>query len=171
MNKDICKIISCGKRVKCRELCSMHYKRAYEKATEKTRLYDIWRSMVARCYDEDHKSFEYYGGRGISVCTRWLIGTLMIKPYKLFALDMGPRLTKDLSLERIDNNGNYEPSNCRWATRTEQHRNKRSNKLITYKGTTKCLSEWAELLGIPRESIDSRLRRGWSIEDALFGRR
>ncbi len=107
----------------------------------KRKEYRAWRSMLLRCNYPNHKSYKVYGGRGVKVCERWLA-------FKAFWDDMGPRPSPTHSLDRIDNDGNYEPHNCRWATREEQQRNKRNNHLVTYNGETKCVAEWAILFGI-----------------------
>lgn len=114
-------------------------------------LYNIWISMIARCDNPNHLSYKYYGGRGIKVCDRW---------YDLlsFAEDMGPR-PKRLTIDRIDNNGNYEPSNCRWVTYKQNSRNKRSNRIIEYHGIKKCISEWAEFFNIRNDTFDHYMKR------------
>jgi hypothetical protein len=104
--------------------------------------------------------YPYYGGRGIRVYERWL-------DFRVFFKDMGPRPSKLHSLERKDNNGNYEPGNCRWATHIEQMRNKRSNRLITFKGRTLPLSAWAESIGVSTKVLWARLHAGWSLAKAL----
>lgn len=122
--------------------------------------YSTWARMIARCYNQKHPAFENYGARGISVCDRW-------KMVENFLLDMWPRPSSKHSLDRINNNGNYEPSNCRWATDKEQQRNKRNNCLLTFNGETLCCATWAERLNIRPGVIVNRLRSGWSEERAL----
>ena len=100
-----------------------------------------------------------YGGRGIKVCDRW-------QDFENFAADMGPR-PEGCSIERIDNDGGYNPENCRWATRKEQNRNTRRNKLMTMGGVTRCLSEWAEVVNIHETVLRQRLFMGWTDEKAL----
>lgn len=121
--------------------------------------YHSWCGMIARCTNPGHGSYARYGGRGISVCEPWL-------DFANFLADMGEK-PKGASIDRVDTNGNYEPSNCRWATAKEQGRNKRNNRLLTYQGETLCLQEWAERLGIRGETIWGRLDTGWSVNDAL----
>ncbi|MFB6873719.1 hypothetical protein [Streptomyces sp. NPDC056323] len=125
-----------------------------------SRLYKIWRGMVRRTSDPNNPDYARYGGRGISVCEDWR------KSFEAFARDMGKR-PEGMTLDRIDNDGNYEPSNCRWSTATEQARNKRSNRLLTYAGQTLPISVWAEHTGIRGHTISSRIRCGWSVERAL----
>ena len=103
-----------------------------------------------------------YRERGITVCERWLV-------YTNFLDDMGPRPSPKHSLDRINNDGNYEPGNCRWATSTEQNRNTRANILLTYAGKTQCMADWAEELGISYSAIKQRVRRGWTAEETLTG--
>lgn len=126
-----------------------------------TRLYYIWLNMRRRCFSKKSLDYRYYGGRGITICAEW-------SDYANFynwAMANGYR--DDLTLERIDNNGNYEPSNCRWVTRKEQARNTRQNHLISFNGETKTLAEWAETYGLNRSALLARLQRGWPIELAL----
>ena len=158
---------NCERKSKAKGLCLKHYKQVYYNRGETDKLYDIWRQMTLRCYDATNVSYHNYGARGIRVCSRWLVGALNVKPHKVFRLDMGERPSTDYSLERKNNNGHYEPDNCKWATKQEQCRNTRTNLLITFNGETKCLSEWAETLGIPRTRITDRLKLGWTLEDAI----
>jgi len=124
--------------------------------------YRAWVSMKSRCYDPNFVDFERYGGRGIKVCDEWR------DSFENFYADMGPRPSKEHSLDRYPNNdGDYSPINCRWATSIQQHRNKSSNRLLTLNGVTKCMSEWAECLGVSKHVIYMRLKKGWSLEQAL----
>lgn len=124
--------------------------------------YYAWHQMVKRCSSAKHHVFRYYGGRGIAVCDRWL------NDFAAFFADMGQRPTSKHSIGRIDNNGHYEPTNCRWETRAQQAINQRSNRLETYMGETKPLAEWARYVGLPYKTVHNRLNRcGWSLERAL----
>jgi hypothetical protein len=115
--------------------------------------------MKDRCYNKKNLHFAEYGGRGITVCERWM-------DFVNFYEDMGDR--KDgMTIDRINNDGNYEPGNCRWATRTVQQRNRRTNRLLTVDGETQCIAVFSEKYGIPFVTITSRLRRGWSDADAV----
>lgn len=118
--------------------------------------YHIWASMIHRCTNPNSKNYKDYGARGITVCDRWL-------SFENFLADIGDRPER-LTLERIDNSSGYEPDNCRWATRTEQQRNTRRNRMITWGGKTQCIAAWAEELGLPRTTMMTRLRCGWSVE-------
>jgi hypothetical protein len=123
--------------------------------------YPIWFAMKDRCLCETDPAYDRYGGRGITVCDRWL------NDFPAFCADMGER-PAGLTIERIDNNGNYEPGNCRWATMKEQSRNRRNNHMITHAGLTLCLAEWAERTAINYGTLRSRIARyGWSVERAL----
>ena len=122
--------------------------------------YSSWISMKDRCCSPNHAAYHRYGGRGIKVCERW------IHSFENFLIDMGARPIIG-TLDRIDSNGNYEPSNCRWATRKEQARNRESNILITHNSETKTLQEWSEIFPISAGSISKRLKRGLSVHDAL----
>lgn len=125
-----------------------------------TRVHKIWEGMIARCNKEDHKSYSRYGARGISVCQRWM-------KFENFLEDMGEPPTSKHTLERIDNDKNYEKENCEWKTMTEQNRNKSTNHKLTYKGQTMCISEWAEKTGIHKETIRHRILAGWDVENIL----
>ena len=127
----------------------------------KTKLYSVWKTMKYRCSNKNNHKYKNYGGRGIKVCDEW-------KDYSLFrtwALSNGYQ--DDLTIDRVDVDGNYEPNNCRWVDMKTQQRNRSNNKLIEYKGETKCLSEWVEITGIGHKTILYRLNSGWSVEKAL----
>ncbi len=129
----------------------------------KVPLYGTWECMISRCYNPKHKHYKNYGGRGITVCDRW-------KDLQLFIMDMGER-PPGYTLDREDNNGNYEPSNCRWASRLTQNRNARTNVYYTYKGETKCLAEWSSILGIQDNALRHRIKL-YGVEKAIsFGGR
>lgn len=121
--------------------------------------YGVWATMKMRCNNPNTKSYPNYGGRGIKVCPRW-------ERFHNFYEDMGPRPDGGM-LERIDNDGNYEPSNCRWALRLEQANNKTSNHTLTVDEETLNVSEWARRLGCVPSAILYRLRKGWSEKDAV----
>lgn len=116
--------------------------------------------MMERCRNKSIEAYPLYGGRGIKVCERW-------HNVENFVADMAPR-PDGLSLDRIDSNGNYEPSNCRWATPIEQQNNKRNNRLLTFSGETKTLMQWARSSGINRGTINSRVKAGWPAEEIFL---
>lgn len=122
--------------------------------------YHSWRAMRERCSRPSYHAYHLYGGRGIRVCDRW-------NDFAAFLADMGPKPTPKHSIERKDSNGNYEPSNCRWATKIEQARNTSRNHIITYAGESLTLAEWAERTKFTSAAILTRLRRGWPVETAL----
>lgn len=127
------------------------------------RLYHIWRGMKQRCHSETCKNYEQWGARGIAVCAEWRED---YAAFRSWALSNG--YSDDLSIDRIDVNGNYCPENCRWATATEQARNKRNNTYVEYLGVNKTIAEWADAQGIPYGSLYRRLfYDGWSVERAL----
>lgn len=121
--------------------------------------YKTWESMHSRCSNPKSDDFARYGGRGISVCEEW-------KDFYAFLRDMGDR-PAGMSIDRIDVDGNYEPGNCRWVDRKQQARNRRTNRLITHRGETHSLAEWAEIAGLAQSLLLDRLNRGWSPERAL----
>lgn len=123
------------------------------------REYKAWTNMRDRCHRQSHKQFHRYGGRGITICKRW-------GSFADFLADMGP-CPVGYSLERAKNDRNYNARNCVWATQHDQTRNRSTNRKLTFRGETRCVTEWAERLGSSRTMIYQRLYRGWSIEDAL----
>lgn len=131
-------------------------------SNNKSRLYHVWQMIKQRCYNKNNVGYRNYGGRGITVCDEWKDSFLSFKEW---AINNG--YDESLSIDRIDNNGNYEPKNCRWVTRKQQARNRNICRFITYGNETKCLSEWAEGVGITPSMLSDRLRGGWSMEDAL----
>ena len=116
--------------------------------------YKIWTGMLNRCFNTRTADYRLYGGRGITVCEQWR------KDFERFMLDMGPRPPKT-SLDRIDNNGNYCPENCRWATNKVQSNNRRTNKTITFNGRTQTWKQWSEELGLGSGTIRMRVLSGW----------
>lgn len=115
--------------------------------------------MLSRCLNPNAPHYADYGGRGITVCERW-------REFSNFYADMGAK-PPGLTLERIDNDKGYSPENCRWATREEQARNRRSNRLITYEGVTATLAETARRVGMGVTTLRGRLDAGWSVEEAI----
>lgn len=125
-----------------------------------TRAYYAWRNMINRCSWRKSKSFGDYGGRGISVCKRWM-------DFSFFFKDMGQPST-GMTLERINNNRGYFPSNCKWATIIEQANNRRSNDRIIFNGKNKTITQWSDILGIKYSTLRSRIRHSkWKISDAF----
>ena len=123
--------------------------------------YGIWASMRTRCMNAKSAAYKYYGGRGIKVCERW-------DDFANFYADMGPRPSLEHTLDRYpDNNGNYEPGNCRWGTDEQQRNNKRNTRWLELDGVKKTAGQWAPLVGIPERTIRGRIQQGWSDRDAL----
>lgn len=127
-----------------------------------TRLYNIWHGMKQRCYDKGCHSFPLYGGRGISVCDEWKHD---FTSFRDWAICHG--YSEELSIDRIDTNGNYSPENCKWSTQEEQQNNKKNNLLLTLDGETHTAPEWGRMLGIPVHVIYNRIRYGWDVENIL----
>jgi len=125
----------------------------------KSKTYSSWKGLIQRCLNKNNKRYMDYGGRGIKVCDEW-------KTFNGFYSDMGDK-PEGKTIERIDNNGNYEPKNCSWATPKEQQRNNGRNHIVEYKGVSMCISGWSEKLGMNKGTLLARIKRGWSTEKAL----
>lgn len=134
----------------------MTYNQKYYRAN---RCREIWRQMKARCLNPKNARYEGYGGRGITICDRWL-------KFENFREDMGEP-PEGLSLERRDNDAGYSKDNCYWATRAEQQANLRTNVRLTYQGKTQHVAAWAREVGLAEITLVTRLRRGWPVERAL----
>ncbi len=137
---------------------------AIEKSTRhgmsKDRLYVNWVQMKGRCLNPKNHKYAQYGGRGVTVCARWL-------DFANFIQDMGRPPSETHTIDRIDVNGNYEPNNCQWATPTQQMNNRQVSKLITCNGATKTQAQWSYETGIPQQTIYRRLKDGMAPEKAL----
>ena len=123
--------------------------------------YRAWQTMRLRCLEPSNSAYPAYGGRGITVCDRWKDSP------QAFLDDMGPKPSPRHELDRIDNDHGYEPGNCRWATRSQNDRNRRNNRLIQFNGERRTLVEWAEELGMRADTIGARIDNGWTAERAL----
>jgi len=126
--------------------------------------YKTWQNMKTRCYNSNNKHYNRYGGRGIKVCDRWL------NSFENFFADMG-ECPEGFSIDRIDNDKNYCPENCRWATQKDQCNNKSNNVFLTIRGKTMTISEWCQDTGQNYERARARLKRNWTPEQAIFGRK
>lgn len=127
-----------------------------------TYLYRTWALIIQRCRNPNNPAFANYGARGINICKDWELS------FEQFQKDVGPRPSPAFSLDRIDNDDGYHPANMRWATRTQQARNRRSNRILAVNGVSRCIAEWSELTGVNRATIESRLDKwGWSPEKAI----
>ncbi len=148
---------SCGclRKKNCRELFLSH-------GMSESLEYNAWRSMKYRCYCKSYKCYNNYNSKGITVCERWL------HSFENFFSDMGPKPSPELTIERRNNNGNYEPENCYWGTDEEQANNKSNNVRYKYKGKYQTLSRWARELGYNASTLHKRIiDLNWSIEKAL----
>lgn len=123
--------------------------------------YASWSGMIQRCENPNVAQYADYGGRGITVCSRWRYA------FAAFLQDMGPKPFKGATIERKDNNGNYELANCMWADKITQCNNKRNNRVIEHDGQSHTLQEWSRITGIDRNTIATRLNYGWDVATAL----
>lgn len=128
-------------------------------AAKNTKTYVVWCNMISRCYSSNAINYKYYGGRGIRVCEEWC-------KFENFLQDMGERIG-NMTLDRIDNNSNYNKENCRWSTIKEQNTNKRNNINITLCGITKCLKDWCKFYNMFYGTVLYRVHHGWTAEEAL----
>lgn len=159
--------LSCG----CRKLeallarCTTHGCATYGACTTE---YKAWQAMINRCTNKRYVKFHLYGGRGIKVCDRWLFGENGKSGFECFLEDMGLRPPDKHTLDRIDSNGNYEPSNCRWATWTEQQNNRSNNVRVEWQGRTQTVAQWEHELGFRTNTLSQRLRKPhWTVERAF----
>jgi hypothetical protein len=148
---------SCGclRADRCREIFSTH-------GLEHTRIYGIWSDMKNRCQNKRNIEYHRYGGRGISICDEWKDDVIAF-----FDWAMANGYREGLTLDRRDNEGNYDPSNCRWVDRKTQQNNRRNSIYITVNGVTLPCAEWARRTGIPKNTIRNRLIMGWSAAEAV----
>lgn len=152
---------SCGCLKKEKD-AERNFRHGYSQRGRENKTYRTWRDMIYRCSNLNSNAYNRYGGRGVAVCERWQ-GE---HGFENFLADMG-ECPEGMTLERENNNGNYEPSNCKWATRREQNRNRRNNVRLEYCGRTMIIADWARELGIKPTTLYRRLQNGWSIERAL----
>lgn len=131
----------------------------------RTRLYRIWSNIKTRCYNTNDPHYERWGAKGVGMCNEWR------NDFKAFYdWSMSNGYSDELTIDRISNNGNYEPTNCRWVTLAENNRNKPHVRYITHNGKTQTIGQWTKELGLGKETIRERLKRGWSETEALTGR-
>lgn len=147
----------------CKE-CGIKKKEKYGTKVRGTKLYRAWDHMKYRCCNENCKNYNEYGGRGIIICNEWL-GEDGFTNFMKWSLENG--FDQNKSIDRINNDGNYEPSNCRWTDMKTQANNKSINKIIEYNGISKTMSKWAEEYGVPYGTFVKRINYGWNIERAL----
>jgi hypothetical protein len=141
-----------------KENASNIFRKHYLKGTTE---YCSWQLMKDRCYNENNKTFKYYGGKGIKVCDEWLNSP------KQFVSDMGLKPNREYTIDRINCNGNYEPSNCKWASKSEQSRNRSDSIRFTINNVEKSLHDWADIYNIEARVVYKRIWRGWDIMKAL----
>jgi len=132
---------------------------------EYAKLYQSWKRMINRCYDPNNASYRHYRKKGVEVCIEWKYS---FENFLRWAIEHG--WSEGLSLDRIDNNGDYSPNNCRWATSKTQARNRDSCIYLTHNGETKSLIEWCEVFGVPHYLPCNRIRRGCTDFDEIFSK-
>lgn len=158
--------LRCGHTRSCgcygREVSASHTPSFYTHGESRTRLYGIWKGMRSRCRSKNCKFFEYYGGRGIKVCQDWNESYVLFRDW---ALANGYQ--ENLTIDRIDVNGNYCPENCRWVSMKVQMNNTRANRRITLNGESKTMAEWAESTGLSYETIRNRTIKGKPADEVL----
>ena len=137
-------------------------KRTIKHNMSKSRIHRIWSRMKSRCYNEKVVEYKNYGGRGIIIYDEWKNNFM-----SFYNWSINNGYSDDLTIDRINNDGNYEPSNCRWISNEQQQKNKRNNHFLTYKETTMCMAEWEKIKGFKKGLIKSRLKLGWTIEQAI----
>lgn len=152
------KVKSCG--------CLKHENKSnFKHGKRHTRLYTVWYCMKQKCYNSNRKDYLYYGMRGIKVCDEWLNDFMAF-----YNWSMGNGYQDNLTIDRIDVNGNYEPSNCRWVDMKTQCNNRRTNVLLTYNGKTQTMAQWSDDLQVPYSTIKHRHNKKWSDKECLFGK-
>jgi hypothetical protein len=129
-----------------------------------TALYQAWGAMISRCHSPTNAHYKDYGARGIAVCAEWR-GSF--GDFEFYVAQLPHFEEEGYTLDRINNDGNYEPGNVRWATDLQQHRNTRGNRMITHDGRTLCLLDWAREAGLTQQSLGARLKRGMSMKEAI----
>lgn len=139
----------------------MTIRRNFRHGMTKTRIYNIWCRMRQRCSDKKCREYKLYGGRGITVCEEWQD----FIQFHDWARESG--YEENLTIDRIDVNGNYEPDNCRWATRLEQGNNKGNNHVVEYNGESRTIAEWSRETGVKGSLIRWRLKQGWDLKDVF----
>jgi len=157
LNNGLVASCGCAQRMAAAKTClarGVHFMRG-------TRIYRIWRGMRQRCLDKNYSNYPYYGGRGITICSEWMVFT----EFYNWAITSG--YSKELSIDRINVNGNYEPKNCRWATPIEQSNNKASSRKISFGGESLTVAQWARRMNINQTTLNNRILSGWPIEKAL----
>lgn len=142
--------------------CGCSIKRKIKHGMTKSRLYNTWRGMRERCNNVKFKQYKDYGGRGIKVYHYW---NKSFSSFLYWAIKNGYK--EGLEIDRIDNNKDYEPSNCQFNTHKGNNRNKRDNRYIEFNGDKKALAEWSEIFGLNSKTIGNRIDRGWSVQDAF----
>lgn len=154
---------SCGclRRENLMKAITTHNKTKDKTTGKVTKEYRTWQNMKARCENPNNRKYALYGGRAIKICERW-------REFANFVEDMGYAPSDKHSIDRIDNNGNYCPSNCKWSDQKTQINNRRNTSFIEYKGERLCTSDWSARTGVPIKNIAIRIRMGWDVERALF---
>ena len=161
VRRGIIESCSCMRNERSAVRTRMLAKHGHARKGARSSEYRSWRNMLGRCLDPNNDRYANYGGRGITVCDRWR------SSFEDFLADLGLKSTPTCTIGRINGDGNYEPTNCRWEGPQQQARNRSTSRLVEYRGRMITLAEACEITGIPRNVVDGRLNRGWPIDRAL----
>lgn len=142
--------------------CLLYESKNFTHGLTNSRLYNIWSKMKDRCFRENDSAYKWYGGRGITICQEWIDDFM-----NFYNWSMENGYKENLTIDRINVNGNYEPDNCRWVTMKTQQNNRRDTKFLTYNGETKSVTEWCEITGMKRNTLLNRIRIGYTAEECF----
>lgn len=144
------------------------YKHGFAPRGKRLPIYWRWRTMVNRCHTPSHRDYARYGAKGIAVCDRWRWGDGVKSGFECWMHDLGPLPFDAATIERLDNKKGYTPDNCVWASSRQRANNRSSNRLVTARGQTMTVAQWARMVGLSRQALRYRLEQGADPEEAIF---